>query len=83
MGSGGSEAPETKTQSYRGPGTSPRFHEGVARIVSWYMPVVVDGFEGAQKMARAEWKTLRRSTCEISMRGGCVGDGAASGSSSG
>ena len=59
MGSRESEAPETNTQSCRGPGISPRFHEGVARIVSWYMPVVVDGFDGAQKMARAEWKTLR------------------------
>ena len=49
---------ETRMQSYRGPGISPRFQEGVARIVSWYMPVVVDGFDGAQKMARAEWNTL-------------------------
>ena len=50
---------ETKIQSYRGPEISPRFQEGVARIVSWYMPAVVDGFDGAQKMARAEWNTLR------------------------
>ena len=51
---------ETKTQSYRGPGISPRFQEGVARIVSC-MPAVVDGLDGVQKIARAEWKTLRRS----------------------
>ena len=49
---------EMRTQSYRGPGISPRFQEGVAQIVSWYMPVVADGFDGAQKMARAEWYTL-------------------------
>ena len=48
------ESFETKMQSYRGPEISPRFQVGVARMVSWYIPVVVDGFDGAQKMARAE-----------------------------
>jgi len=50
---------ETNMQSYRGPGISPLFQEGVARIVSTNIPVVVDGFDGAQKIARAEWNTLR------------------------
>ena len=49
---------ETKTQSYRGPGISPRFHNGVARMVSWHIPEAADGLDGAQKIARAEWKTL-------------------------
>jgi len=43
-----------KTQSQRGPGISPWFQAGIAWIVLWYMPVVVDGFDGAQNMARAE-----------------------------
>lgn len=45
---------ETKIQSYSGPGISPQFQEGVTRIDSWHMPTVVDGFDGAQNMARAE-----------------------------
>ena len=44
----------TKMQSYRGPGISPRFQEGVARMVSQYIPEVDEGLDGAQKMARVE-----------------------------
>lgn len=52
---------ETKMQSYRGPGISPQFQEGVACIVSWYIPVVVDGLDRVQKIAHAEWNALTSS----------------------
>ena len=65
---------ETKTQSYRGPGISPLFQDGVARIVSWYIPVVADGLDGAQKIARAEWNTLMFSAPETTTWGEAEGE---------
>ena len=66
---------ETKTQSYRGPGISPKFQNGAARIVSQYIPMATGGSNGAQKMARAEWNTLMCSAWEIIV-GGMSGGGA-------
>ena len=47
-----------RMQLYQGLGTSPQFQEGVAWMVLWYILVVVEGFDGTQKIACAEWNTL-------------------------
>ena len=48
---------DTKTQSRRGPGISPRVHRGVDRMVSRYIPFTPEGLLGAKKVAWAEWNT--------------------------